>query len=103
MFIMANIKIPMEVFPDGSTKTYQEYASVEYFQCDQIPDKPINMDLKEFVASLLTEQPISPPRELTISTSEIADAKNKHKPISQNMSFKNKSRILHHRTAKTHH
>ncbi|MEI7503841.1 MAG: hypothetical protein WCJ61_11210 [Paludibacter sp.] len=97
----------MEVFPDGSTKTYQEYASVEYFQCDQIPDKPNNMDLKEFIASLLTEQSISPsispPAEPTISTSEIADAKNQHKPISQNMSFKNKSRILHHRTAKTHH
>lgn len=103
VFIMANIKIPMEVYPDGSTKTYQEYASVEYLHCDKIPDKPYNMDLKVFIDSLLAEPPIPPPMPPMISNEEIADAKNQPKPVTQNMSFKNKSRLLLRRTAKTHH
>jgi hypothetical protein len=113
-YLYAIIKIPVEVLPNGSINSLQEYASVEFAPCDALPKNPIiqNINFSEFFSNRssnttptneVTEEAVtkpSPPPP-TITQDEILAYRTtiSHKP-SQNFSFKNKQILAHNHTAR---
>ena len=38
-YIYANIKIPIEIEPDGKIKSLREYINIQFTKCEELPEK----------------------------------------------------------------
>jgi hypothetical protein len=48
-FLFANIRIPIEVKPNGSIEPLKEYISIDFVKCNELPKKPEKAVNNEFV------------------------------------------------------
>jgi hypothetical protein len=61
-YLYSIVKIPLEISEDGSVKTLEEYANVEFTECHYLPDKTVNNTktynnrLREMISSMNFEE-----------------------------------------------
>lgn len=73
-YVMAMIKMPIEILPDGNTITYDQLCQIDFESIDRLPEKSEISSQTTFAgfASLLTHNlapvPTSIPSELTLTT-----------------------------------
>lgn len=48
-YLFANIRIPIEVKPNGSIEPLKEYISIDFLKCNELPPKPEKAVTNEFV------------------------------------------------------
>jgi hypothetical protein len=110
-YAFANVKIPLEVLPNGNFEVLKEHIQVEFKQCKELPPKQeLNMDFSSILNDLFTQQkmnmnedneteikiknlveeprqePRQEPEKMIILSSEIKQNKN----VNKNTSFKNR-------------
>ena len=127
-YLYSVVKIPLEISPDGSIKTMEEYTNIEITPCYYLPDKSVNNTktynsrLREIVSHMnfedpeekfikikIEKEPEEPEepepsileKEITQLLTILPNEIKKHKPLSKNMTFKSKPHSLLRRTAKS--
>ena len=101
-YIIANIRIPVDIKPDKTFVPFKDHITVEFTETDQLPPKQEHganydnvlesfnffLDQKKEAAKLETpEELIKGPNSLTVQKDEIKD---KHQTPKINTSFKQK-------------
>ena len=107
-YILANIKIPMEINEDGSFETLPDYLTILFENLKELPslsDNDYNNEyIKQQIKSLLNNNnSITPPlTEIipTISQNELNNRKNRHHK--KNITFKKKPSSINRFTAKNY-
>jgi hypothetical protein len=103
-YILANIRLPMEVLDDGSLKNLSEYLTMDFERLDELPPLPENNGnyeaIKENLKSIISisrkedeeeeDESIEPAEEERMVTF-VELSKIKDRVRSKNMTFKNKS------------
>jgi len=115
-YVMANIKLPLSIKPDGYIEPLIEYISISIDKCDSLPERVdptiSQTDFFKQIQSLLSEKSISnepiiePPVEinLTILPDEIAYHKDKNAPKNSTLkNYKGISSKKYRSTMKNHH
>jgi preprotein translocase subunit SecA len=111
-YIMAHIKVPMEINEDGTFETLPEYLSILFENLKELPDPSDNNYnneyLKQQIISLLSNNNSSvteeepQPVEKPLLLSHIDLNNRKQKTHMKNITFKNKSRSVSRFTSKNY-
>jgi hypothetical protein len=107
-YILANIKIPMEINEDGSFETLPDYLTILFENLKELPclsDNDYNNEyIKQKIKSLLNNNNSITPQltEIipTISQNELNNRKNRHHK--KNITFKKKPSSINRFTAKNY-
>lgn len=108
-YILANIKIPMEINEDGSFETLPDYLTILFENLKELPspsDNDYNNEyIKQQIKSLLNNNnnniTDTPPEIIpTISQNELNNRKNRHHK--KNITFKKKPSSINRFTAKNY-
>jgi hypothetical protein len=59
-YAYANVKIPLEVLPNGNFELLKEYIQVEFTHCNELPPKQeLNIDFSSILNDLFTQDKIN--------------------------------------------
>ena len=129
-YLIANIKIPMEISQDGKYESLTDYLTIDFIKCNKLPEIPMNLSQtalktyksmidelfslpKEDDSSIPKEDDSSIPKEDDSSITDDIQLDTPLKlfvnideiikrPRNQNTSFKNKHYTNHNFSVKTH-
>ena len=121
-YLIANIKIPMEISQDGKYESLTDYLTIDFIKCNKLPEIPMNLSQtalktyksmidelfslpkeddssipKEDDSSITDDIQLDTPLKLFVNIDEIIK-----RPRNQNTSFKNKHYTNHNFSVKTH-